>query len=87
VVGIVEDEGGGLVDRRGPGAGRRIGLGAGMNGQRIETGRTGHLSLPLLAFEKSPGILGEARVGMQRRKYLSGRDLRRTTEKIHFFPE
>ena len=36
MVDIVEDEGGGLVDRRGPRAGGRIGLGAGMNGQRLE---------------------------------------------------
>jgi hypothetical protein len=58
-----------------------------MNGQGVETGRTGHLNLPLLICEKTPGILGEARVGMQRRKYLSGRDLRPTPEKIRFFPE
>ena len=34
---IVEDIGGGLVDRRRPRAGRRVGLGAGMNGKRGET--------------------------------------------------
>ena len=42
MVGIVEDEGGRLVDRRGARAGRRIGLGAGMDGERVETGRAGH---------------------------------------------
>ena len=38
VVGIVEDEGRRLVDRRGARAGRRIGLGAGMDGERVEAG-------------------------------------------------
>ena len=42
MIGIVEDKGGGLVDRRGARAGGRIGLGAGMDGERVETGRTGH---------------------------------------------
>jgi hypothetical protein len=45
------------------------------------------IEIPLLIFEKSPGILGEARVGMQRRKYLSGCDLPRTPGKMRFFPE
>ena len=46
MVGVIEDIGGGLVDRRGARAGRRIRLGAGMDGERVETGRTGHGNLP-----------------------------------------
>jgi hypothetical protein len=37
VIGIIEDEAGGLVDRRGARASGRIGLRAGMNGKRVET--------------------------------------------------
>jgi hypothetical protein len=36
VIGVVEDVGRGLVDRRRARAGRRIGLGAGMDGERVE---------------------------------------------------
>jgi hypothetical protein len=40
---VVEDEGCGLVDRRGPRAGRGIGGSSGMDGERIETWQTvGH---------------------------------------------
>ncbi len=47
MVDIVEDEGGGLVDRRGAGAGRGIGSGAGMDGERVETRcAVGHVQLP-----------------------------------------
>ena len=47
VVGVVEDEGRRLVDRRGARAGRRIGLGAGMDGERVEPGcALGHVSSP-----------------------------------------
>ena len=38
MVGVVEDVGRGLVDRRHPGAGGRVGLGAGMDRQRGKTG-------------------------------------------------
>ena len=38
VVGVVEDVGRGLVDRRHPGAGGRVGLGTGMNRQRRKAG-------------------------------------------------
>jgi hypothetical protein len=45
VLGIIEDEAGGLVDRRGARAGGRVGLRAGMDGQRVETlGFVAHLS-------------------------------------------
>jgi hypothetical protein len=37
VIGIIEDEGGRLVDRRGARAGGGIGLGAGMDRERVET--------------------------------------------------
>ena len=49
VLDIVEHEGRGLIDRRGAGAGRRIGLGAGMDGKRIEAGLalSGHRHVPL----------------------------------------
>ena len=39
VLGVAEDVGGVLVDRRLPRAGRRVGLGAGMDLQRVETQR------------------------------------------------
>ena len=43
MVGVVEDERGGLIDRRRPRAGGRIGLRAGVNGQGGESGSTlGH---------------------------------------------
>ena len=38
VIDVVEDEGRRLVDRRGARAGGRVGLGAGMDGQRVESG-------------------------------------------------
>ena len=38
VIGVVEDVGGGLIDRRDAGAGRRIGRRAGVNGARLEAG-------------------------------------------------
>ena len=46
MVDIVEDEGRGLVDRRRPGARGGVGLRAGMDGQRIETGCRAHEILP-----------------------------------------
>ena len=50
VLGIVEDIGRGLIDRRGARAGRGVGLGAGMDGERVEAGLpvSGHV-LALLA--------------------------------------
>ena len=44
LVGILEDEGGGLVDRGRPRAGGRIGMSAGMDALRTET-MVGHLPL------------------------------------------
>ena len=38
VLDVVEDEGRGLIDRRGARAGRGVGLGAGMDGERVEAG-------------------------------------------------
>jgi hypothetical protein len=47
VVDVVEDEGGGLVDRRGARAGCRVRLRAGMDGKCIESGRAlNHLLSP-----------------------------------------
>ena len=59
VVGVVEDVGGRLVDRRGARAGRRIGLGAGVDGERIEPRSVlGHFSSPM-RFVKSVAIFGQ----------------------------
>ena len=51
VLDVVEHEGRGLIDRRGARAGGGIGLGAGMDGKRVEAGLSlrGHRHVPLMA--------------------------------------
>ena len=52
MIGVFEDEGRGLVDRRGPRAGGGIGLGAGMHGQSVEA-IIGHASSPMGGVQSS----------------------------------
>ena len=66
VIDVVEHEGRGLVDRRRARAGRRIGLGAGMDGEGGEAGRTfGHRIYPLVRAASRPvnGALVYPRIG------------------------
>src|SRR5690606_33164064 len=57
VVDVVEDVGRGLVDRGRPGAGGRVGLGAGMDGKRRKAGGAvvAHSSVSLVAGRFAPG--------------------------------
>ena len=60
MIGIVEDEGGRLVDRRGAGAGGGSGLAPAWTASVLKPG-VRVIKPPFLKLLKWPGILGEAR--------------------------